>query len=53
MGGFLIEDPGMEMSAFPVDAEQLRVLVHGGYLDYPDIDEEDIKDRSKSDGLTR
>ncbi|KAI9928447.1 hypothetical protein MW887_002492 [Aspergillus wentii] len=50
MGGFVIEVPGM---TFPIDAEQLYRLIEGGYIDYPHLDEEDIKDKSKSDGLTR
>lgn len=51
MGGFLLESPGSEIC--PIDAEQLFRLVKDGYITYPDLDVEDIQDRSKSDGLTR
>ncbi|KAJ5123494.1 hypothetical protein N7448_009591 [Penicillium atrosanguineum] len=38
---------------FPIDAEQLFHLVKAGYVPYPDLDMEDIKDKSKLDGLAR
>ena len=46
MGGFLLESPGSEL--FPIDAEQLFHLVKAGYFPYPDLDVEDIRDKSKS-----
>ncbi|KAJ5710194.1 hypothetical protein N7493_009786 [Penicillium malachiteum] len=51
MGGFLLECPGSK--TFPIDAEQLFWLVKDGYMDYPDLDTADIKDKSKSDSLAR
>ncbi|KAJ5930417.1 hypothetical protein N7466_005910 [Penicillium verhagenii] len=51
MGGFLLESPGSEL--FPIDAEQLFQLVKAGYVSYPDIEMEDIKDKSKSGSLSR
>ncbi|EED18926.1 hypothetical protein TSTA_126340 [Talaromyces stipitatus ATCC 10500] len=50
MGGFLLAAPGSEL--FPIDAEQLLHLVRDGYLVYPGLDAEDIKDKSKSDRFT-
>jgi hypothetical protein len=51
MGGFLLRSPGSE--PFPVDAEQLFRLVKDGYFAYPELDAEDIQDKSKSDSLAR
>lgn len=51
MGGFLLDVPGID--PFPIDAEQLYQLVEGGYVEYPKLDVEDIKDKSKSDRMSR
>lgn len=51
MGGFLLDSPGIEK--FPIDAEQLFQLVEAGYVSYPDLEMEDIKDKSKSDKMAR
>lgn len=51
MGGFLLESPGCEL--FPIDAEQLFHLVEAGYVAYPDLNVEDIQDKSKSNNLAR
>jgi hypothetical protein len=51
MGGFVLESP--EFPRFPLDAEQLYYLVSKGYLPYPDVDIEIIKDKNKSDRLAR
>jgi hypothetical protein len=51
MGGFLLEAPGSEV--FPIDAEQLFQLVQAGYVRCPDVDVDDIKDKSKSDSMAR
>ena len=51
MGGFLLESPGSEL--FPIDAEQLFQLVKAGYISYPNLEAEDIKDKSKSDSMAR
>jgi hypothetical protein len=53
MGGFLIEPPEIDLPAFPLDAEQLYILVDGGYVEYPLLEEEEIEDKSKSDGLAK
>ncbi|KAJ5548605.1 hypothetical protein N7513_005839 [Penicillium frequentans] len=50
-GGFLLEGPGSE--PFPIDAEQLFQLVEAGYVPFPDLEVEDIKDKSKSDSMAR
>lgn len=51
MGGFLLESPGTEL--FPIDAKQLFNLVKEGFIACPDLDAKDIKDKSKSDRLSR
>ncbi|CAI7639029.1 unnamed protein product [Penicillium manginii] len=51
MGGFLLESPGSEM--FPIDAEQLFWLIKDGFVVYPELDVEDIQDKSKSEGMAR
>lgn len=51
MGGFLLQAP--DCSLFPIDSEQLLHLVRDGYLVYPELDVEDIRDKSKSDRFTR
>lgn len=54
MGGFWIKPPEIDdLPSFPLDAKQLHVLVKEGYIKYPHLEEEEIKDKSKSDGLTR
>jgi hypothetical protein len=53
MGGFLIEPPEIYLPAFPLDAEQLYILVDGGYVEYPILEEEEIEDKSKSGGLAK
>ncbi|KAJ5319457.1 uncharacterized protein N7506_012161 [Penicillium brevicompactum] len=53
MGGFLITYPGEDMPSFPVDAKQLCSLVKDGYLPYPELDEDEIEDKSKSSGLAK
>jgi hypothetical protein len=54
MGGFWIQPPETDdLPSFPLDAKQLHVLVKEGYIEYPHLKEEEIKDKSKSDGLTR
>ncbi|QGA14500.1 hypothetical protein EYB26_002154 [Talaromyces marneffei] len=50
MGGFLLDTPDCPL--FPIDSEQLLHLVRDGYLVYPELDVEDISDKSKSDRFT-
>ena len=51
-GGFLLRAVDYD-DPFPVDAEQLYFLVSEGYVDCPTIDEADIDDKNKRDGLAR
>ncbi|KAI9727650.1 MAG: hypothetical protein M1828_005878 [Chrysothrix sp. TS-e1954] len=50
MGGFLVQ-PADGSRAFPVDGQQLHYLVSKGYVEYPQVNQNDIKDKNKSDGL--
>lgn len=51
MGGFALKPEGWQQ--FPIDAKQLWWLVKHGYVDYPSIERDEIKDRDKFDGLAR
>lgn len=51
MGGLVLKAPDYE--PFPVNATQVHFLVARGYLPFPDIAEEVIKDKNKAGGLTR
>ncbi|EON63488.1 hypothetical protein W97_02716 [Coniosporium apollinis CBS 100218] len=51
MGGFVLQT--VNWPAFPLDAEQLFYLVTKGYIEYPLIDEADINDKNKADGIAR
>ncbi|KAJ5628279.1 SE-domain-containing protein [Penicillium lividum] len=51
MGGFVLRTPGLQ--DFPLNAESLRVVVADGPIQIPDVEKEDIKDRSKSDVFAR
>jgi hypothetical protein len=51
MGGFALKSPNFP--TFPLDAEQLYFLVSKGYLEYPNIEREDIDEKNKADGLSR
>ncbi|KAJ6115166.1 hypothetical protein N7486_000944 [Penicillium sp. IBT 16267x] len=51
MGGFVLESPGSEL--FPIDAEQLFQLINAGYVPCPDLEAEDMEDKSKSDSMAR
>ncbi|KAJ5219726.1 hypothetical protein N7468_008930 [Penicillium chermesinum] len=54
MGGFLVEPPDVdEYPSFPIDAEQLFHLIKEDIVEYPAITEDEIEDKSKSDGLSR
>jgi hypothetical protein len=52
MGGFLLKATDLERP-IALTAEQLYYLVAKGYVDYPKVGLEDIKDRNKQDGLSR
>jgi hypothetical protein len=54
MGGFQIEPPDIDLlPSFPLDAKQLYILVKEGYIEYPRLEEDEIKDKSKSDGVAK
>ena len=52
MGGFLLQVPDYD-DPFPIHAEQLYFLISEGYIEFPEIDEADIDDKNKRDGLAR
>ena len=52
MGGYLLRAVDYE-DPFPIHAEQLYFLVSEGYFGCPTIDEADIDDKNKRDGLAR
>lgn len=49
-GGFLLQLPNEDWPPFPVDAKQLHYLVSNGFVDYPEMREEDV---AGIDGLSR
>ncbi|KAI0841331.1 hypothetical protein F5Y06DRAFT_261297 [Hypoxylon sp. FL0890] len=51
MGGFVLETS--DCDPFPVNAKQLHWLVVNNHIDYPDIKNEEIWDKSKQDRLAR
>ena len=51
MGGFFLHSP--DFPPFPVDSQQMKYLVAKGYISFPDVDEETIKDKNKADGFAR
>jgi hypothetical protein len=54
MGGFWIEPPEIDLlPSFPLDAKQLYILVKEGYVEYPILEEGEIEDKSKADGIAR
>jgi hypothetical protein len=52
MGGFVLEAPDLSFP-IPLDAEQIFYLVKNKYIRFPAIEEEDIRDKNKADGLAR
>lgn len=52
MGGYLLQVPDLQ-DPFPIHAEQLYFLVSEGYVKVPSINEADINDKNKRDGLAR
>jgi len=52
MGGFLLCTPDLERP-IALNSEQLFYLVNMGYIEYPNIEKDDIDDRNKTDGLAR
>ncbi|KAL2358637.1 hypothetical protein BJ546DRAFT_828878, partial [Cryomyces antarcticus] len=51
MGGFVLESP--ERANFPLSSAAVEVFVKEGLIDVPDITEDEIKDRSKTDAFAR
>ncbi|KAK5658114.1 hypothetical protein OQA88_2670 [Cercophora sp. LCS_1] len=52
MGGMFLASPDFP-DGFPINAEQLHWLVKHGHLDFPDMDNMNIGERSASDTLSR
>ena len=51
MGGFVLQP--RDGKAFPVNAVQLLYLVEHGYVEFPDLAERDLWDKSKADGFAK
>ena len=51
MGGFMLFHGKQPL--YPLTPAKIHSLVHGGYIDFPDITEDEIKDRSKGDVLSK
>ncbi|KAF6829666.1 hypothetical protein CMUS01_08052 [Colletotrichum musicola] len=52
MGGFVLEAADLK-HPIPVDAKQMFYLVQRGFIDFPNVTVDDIKDRNRADGLAR
>ena len=51
MGGFILDIP--DFIPFPINAKQLHWLVTNGHLDYPDVDQKELWDKSKQDRVAK
>ncbi|KAI4629256.1 uncharacterized protein J4E87_003518 [Alternaria ethzedia] len=51
MGGFVLEPP--DYPRFPVNAHQVHYLVEHGFVDFPKIHRDAIKDKNKADAFVR
>jgi hypothetical protein len=51
MGGIHLQSPGWK--SFPVDTKQLHYLITKGYVSYPSLNETNIRDRDRVDGMLR
>ncbi|RDW80688.1 hypothetical protein BP5796_05386 [Coleophoma crateriformis] len=51
MGGFKLYSK--DFPPFPVDAKQVHYLWTEGYIEFPAVDREEIRDKNKVDGLLR
>lgn len=52
MGGFILTSPDYP-EGFPINAEQLFYLVNNGHVSFPELSEEDIKEKSQVDTLSK
>lgn len=52
MGGFILTSPDYPRG-FPINAEQLFYLVQNDHVAFPELNEEDIKEKSKVDTLSK
>ena len=52
MGGYLLISEDYK-TPFPINGDQLFFLVSNDYVELPDIDDADIDDKNKRDGLAR
>ncbi|KAK6435932.1 hypothetical protein LTR95_007874 [Oleoguttula sp. CCFEE 5521] len=59
MGGFMLREPHTNASVaprfkdIPIDAVQILWLAEKGYIHWPNISEEQIRDKNKADGFAR
>jgi hypothetical protein len=49
MGGFVLYDSDGERPLYPLDLENIETLIQNGAIDFPNIAEKEIQDRSKGD----
>ena len=58
MGGFILQSKRCPQSPegwekFPVDAKQIHYLLNEGYIEFPEVTQEEIRDKNKVDGVLR
>jgi hypothetical protein len=53
MGGFVLHDSGGKRPLYPLDLENIDKLVQRGAIDFPDITDKEIQDRSKGDVISK
>ena len=51
MGGLHLRSPGFP--SFPINSQQLHYLIIRGYVNFPQIQEDQIRDKNKVDGMLR
>ena len=51
MGGFHLQTENWP--SFPIDTKQMHYLITRGYIDYPELQDIDIRDKDKVDGMLR
>jgi hypothetical protein len=53
MGYFHLKGPDHASRSFPIDARQMLYLLRHEYIEYPNIESDEIDDRNKADSLAR
>jgi hypothetical protein len=53
MGYFHLQGPDYASRSFPIDAKQMLFLLRHKYIEYPNIESDEIDDRNKADSLAR